>query len=702
MINKITGNLPLNDEQIMELRHQINTYYNHANGYHQGELGVKTRMAWEYYYGNLPEPVTAGSSKWVDRSVWESVNGVLQELISVFTSGEDTVRFSPFNHHDADQARAATKMVNQVLLRDNCGYNVLHDAFKECLVARNSFVKRYWNTSVQYFTEEFEDLTKDEYDIYVSTIEGEIVEMDTCFDEETEKYCGKVTYEVKREGVKIEYVPFEQVLIEPTATSLRDANYMAHRVRKTKDELLQLGFDPEVVDGLSPTSTDIEAGLIANVRVNNITPLNVSDVLMVGDEHADKLWLHEHYLKTSIPTGDRMEILQIFTVHNQILEVNRVNEFPFETATPFPVPGIIWGESVFDITKDIQDLKTSLIRGVIDNTMNANFRRYQAIKGQFDRRSLLDNRPGGVVEVEQIGAVSPFEYHQLPGGVFDIIGYIDSTKEERTGVSKIGQGLDPAVFKNDNSFATTQMVMSAAQNRLRMVARNIAQRFMMELMLGIYNLIRMNGKDVVAVETAEGPVDIDPRTLPPRREMIVAVAVGDAERKERAAGLQSTMMMMTQIPQMQSFFQPKNAYHMASEIFHSMGIYDIQNYITPLDQIPPQEPSPAEQMQMQMMQEQIKQVQTQTQEIISKVERENRRLDFEQTKAADDMHLRMSESASKQDEMADKMGVEDRKLGLDAERIQIEWEKLGLKEREILIEAQLEAAQGRSVGLGRS
>ena len=35
----------------------------------------------------------------------------------------------------------------------------------------------------------------------------------------------------------------------------------------------------------------------------------------------------------------------------QILEINRVSEMPFETMTPFPTPGTIWGESVFDITK---------------------------------------------------------------------------------------------------------------------------------------------------------------------------------------------------------------------------------------------------------------------------------------------------------------------------------------------------------------
>lgn len=717
----ITGNVQLDDDLMMELQGQVGIYYNHAIGYHEGELGVKVRTAWEYYYGNLPEPVTKGSSKWVDRSVWESVNGTLQELVSVFTSGEDAVRFSPMHTKDADAAMAATKMVNKVLLRDNEGYNVLHDAFKECLVARNSFIKRYWKTETQTFTEEFEDLTKDELDIYLETLEGEIIEFesesvkatkvdkegdeveDEDNDEEApdseEKFSGQVTYEVTKEGVKVEYVPFEEVIIEPTARSLLDANYIAHRVRKSKDELLQMGFDADTVDGLNPASSDIEAGVIANSRVNNLNPLNVSDVLSVGDEKADKLWLHENYIKTSLISG-RLEILQVFTANGQILEVNRVNEFPFETMSPFPIPGSVWGESVFDITKDIQDLSTTLVRGMIDNIMNANFRRYEAIKGQYDRESLLNNRPGAVVEVMSQGAVTPFPYHQLPQGIDGLLEYINGKKEERTGVSKVSQGLDPNVFKNDNSTATVNMVMSAAQNRLRMVARNIAQRGMMGLMLSIYNLIRMNGKEKIMVETANGPLVLDPRKLPVRSEMIVAVAVGDGERKERAQSLQGVLMSMTQVPQLQQFLQPNNAYYLATQLFESMGIYDTENYITPLDKIPPPQPDPMQQLTIQQMQEQIKQIGVQTQKIISDVTNESKKSEFEQQKAADEMQMRIQESRSKQDFDADKMGLEERKLAIEERRLEIEREKLELKRQEMLVEAQIEARQGRAVAIG--
>lgn len=709
----------MDDEDLSSLQAQVGIYYNSAIGYHEGELGVKARMGWEYYYGNLPEPVTRGSSRWVDRSVWESCNGVLQELISVFTSSENAVKFSPMHSRDGINALASTAMVNKILLRENEGYNVLHDAFKECLVTRNSFIKRYWKTTKQTFSEEFDNMSKDELDLYLESLEGEIIEftseiaVGTVVDEDgdeldetppdeaqtTETYSGKVVYEVTKEGVCVEYVPFEQVIIEPTAKSLSDANYIAHRVKKSKDELIIMGFDKETIESINAGSSDIESGVIANSRVNNMNPLNVSDVVMTGDDKSDQVWLHEHYIKTSLPMG-KLEILQVFTINGQILEVNRVNEFPFETFTPFPVPGSIWGESVFDITKDIQDLNTSLIRGMIDNIMNANFRRYSAIKGQYDRESLLNNRPGGVIEMSQVGAVTPFPYHQLPAGIDGLLEYINSKKEERTGVSKVGQGLDPNVFKNDNSTATVNMVMTAAQNRLRMVARNIAQRGMMSLMLSIYNLVRANGTKPIMVETAQGSIQIDPRQLPVRNEMIVSVAVGDGERRERAAALQSVMMAMTQTPQLQQFLQPQNAYYLATQLFESMGIYDTENYVTPLDQIPPPEPDPVQQLTIEQLQNTVEQIKVQTQKIVSDVANENKRVDFEQIKAADEYSMRREESRSKQDMEADKMEIELLKLQNERERLSLEKERIELKKQEMLIEAQLEARQERAVSLG--
>ncbi|MGL5013262.1 MAG: portal protein [Bacteroidales bacterium] len=701
------GDVKLSDEKLQQLSEQVRRYHHHAIGYQQGEVGVKARESWEYYYGRLPEPVSVGSSKWIDSTVRDSVNGVLQELSSVFTLGEDAVRFSPMHSRDANAARAATKLVNQILLRDNPGYTVLHDFFKEALVVRNSFLKRYWHKTKKVHNEEIEDMTKEEFDLYMSQVlengtllTGDFEEVFDDEDQPTGKFFGSFSYEVEEEGVKVEHVPLEFIMIDPSARSIDDANYIGERTRKTKEELVEMGFDSEMVYGLFPASSDVEAGVIANARINNLSPVNVSDIISVGDDRSDKVWLHEHYLKTSVADG-YVEILQVFTVHNEVMEVNRVDKFPYITATPFPIPGFIWGESITDLTRDIQDLKTVLIRGYIDNIQNANFRRYIAVKGMYDRQSLLNNRPGGVIEANDISAVQPFPHHQLPQGVESLLGYVDNMKEERTGVSRMSQGLDPAVFKNDNAFATVNLMLTQAMNKMRMICRNFAHRALIPLMADIYELVRQNGKQPLEVETPQGWITIDPRMLPERNRLIVATAIGDSERKERAQNLQTAMMMLTQVPQMQQFLQPQNAYFAAAQFMESMGIYDVENFLTPLDQIPPPEPNPAEELQLQMLQEQLKGLQTQTQKILADVQNERMKLDFEQMKTADEIDIKRTENQTKTTKVVNETDLELRKIEALEREVAVAEAKLELERERMLIEAQIEMRQGRAVGIGR-
>lgn len=723
---EITGTVELPDDELIEFQRQLDTYHNHAIGYHEGELGSRAREAWDYYYKLLPKPIVEGSSKQVMPVVWNTVNGVLAELTSTFTAGTEVVKFAPQDSQDTMPAMAATRLVNKILLHENDGYKTLHDAFKDALVSRNGFVKHYWAKHRHVHVEEFEDLSKDELDLYLANIDGDITELsieenkstkinDDGTEEKvnklpeekeqqpgTEKFSGRVTYFKTREGVEVKYVPFEEVMIEPTARSIHEASYMAHKVRKSKQELLHLGFNEEIVEGLNQGSSDWMMGVTENARVNYLNPLDLSETVNTGDPLTDKLWLYEHYVRSSIPAG-RNQLYQVFTVNGQILEINEINKIPFTTFTPFPIPGSIWGESVFDVTKDLQDLGSTVLRAIIDNAMNANFRRYIAVKGQYDRQSLLNNRPGAIIEQMAAGSVDVFPYHQLPQGIDSLMEYVSAEKEERTGISKVGQGLDPSVFKNDNSTATTQLVMTQALNRVRMVARNIAHGGMMDLMLSIYDIVRNHAKDDLIVETPQGILKVDPKQLPERSRMVVTTAIGAAEKAEQAQKLQTVLMALTQIPQLGAFLQSNGAYHMATQIMQSMGFHDVENYLTPPDKIPPTQPDPLQQAQVALAQEEVKHKQVLTQEVLARVTLDQQKHEFEQQKTADDFDMRRQFSNSQQDQMADQMSLEERKLALehdrDMQRIQIEHDKNRLKQQEMLIEAQMENQQKRAISI---
>ncbi|MCS5736639.1 hypothetical protein N1032_23195, partial [Herbiconiux sp. CPCC 203386] len=231
---EITGTVEHDEDKLIEFQRQVDFYQWHAIGYHEGEIGARARTAWDYYHQLLPKPIVEGSSKQVMPVVMNTVDGVLAELTSTFTSGEEVVKFAPQDTSDSLAALAATKMVNKILLHENDGYRALHDCFKDALVTRNGFIKHYWNKKKEVVVEEFEDLTKDEFDAYLAGIQGELAELEVDETKSTkinedgteekvaqlpdeketpegqETYSGRVTYYKTKEGVEVMYVPFEE------------------------------------------------------------------------------------------------------------------------------------------------------------------------------------------------------------------------------------------------------------------------------------------------------------------------------------------------------------------------------------------------------------------------------------------------------------------------------------------------------------
>lgn len=705
-------------KELTKLKSAITQFTGRSLTITEGKLGESIKEAYKYYYGELPAAYTRGGSSYVDRTVWESVNGTLQDLLNVFTSGEDAVRFAPLNSYDADGARAATAMVNKVLLRDNPGYITLHDAFKECLLSKVSFVKRYWQHSVEQDVRKVEHVTEDELKIILSEYDDNDEVDDSMLTIEKNDdgtISATISIPVNTSGVRVEFVPAEEIDFDQFSKNIQECSYFRHRVQKTRNELVDLGFDEEDIERARAGSTDLVAEDIEMTRDQDMTGLDFGD-----PRDFEKYIVDEVYVRTNLK-GRKTRLYQVFQVNNQIVSYEEVSEIPFDVCTPFPVPGSIIGESVFDITRDIQNVKTALVRGYIDNIMSANYGRFRAVKGQYDKRSLLDNRPGGVVEENAVGMVDLFPHHPLPAGVDNILEQIEQAKERRTGVTRIGMGLSPEVFKNDNSYATVDMMMSAAQNRMRMVARNIAQNFMTQLFLAIYRLLKESETNTLRIEVNGEMKEVMPANWPDRDKVIVAVAIGQNERRERANNLVQLSQFLTQNPLLAgTTFTAENANHLARELTLAMGFYDVNNFITPMEQVQPQGPTPEQQAEQQRIELESQRVQLELQKIQNEMEVATGRMQAEQMEAqaklkraeldeavaGDKMNIDQAESESRQSKMASDsfvaergLELEERKLELKMLELELMKQELDLKARQIEIEAQLEMAQQRPVAL---
>lgn len=706
------------DKKLDKLKSAITQFTGRALTVTEGKLGDNIKEAYKYYYGELPSAYTRGGSSYVDRTVWESVNGVLQDALNVFTSGEDAVRFSPLNSYDADGARAATALVNKTLLRDNNGYLVFHDVFKECMLSKVSFAKRYWEESEDQDVRQVNRVTPEEMDIILSEYNDNDKVDDSMIDVEKHEdgtLSAVISVPIDTSGVRIEFVSAENVDFDQFSRTIQECSYFRHRAQKTRNELVDLGFDEDDINRCRQNSTDLISEDIEMTRDRDMSGLDMGD-----PADFEKYIVDEIYVRTNLE-GRKTRLYQVFTVNGEVIDYSEVSEIPFEICTPFLVPGNLIGESVFDITRDIQNVKTALIRGYIDNIMNANYGRYRAVKGQYDKRSVLDNRPGGIIEENAPNMVDLFPYHQLPVGVDNILEQIEQAKERRTGVTRIGMGLSPEVFKNDNSFATVDMMMTAAQNRMRMICRNIAQNFMSKLFLSVYRLLQENETNVIQIEVNGSLQTIMPNQWPDRDKVIVAVAIGANERRERANNLVQLSQFLTQNPLLAgTTYTAANANHLARELTLAMGFYDVNNFITPMEQVQPPPPDPSQEMEMQRLQLEIQKTQAE----ITKMQEDSqigmartqaeqtaataklKKAELDEAVAGDEMNIKQAESESRQSEMASKSFVAERGLEIEEKKLEIKMlelqliqRELDIKERQVELEAELEQLQQRPVRL---
>ena len=69
---------------------------------------------------------------------------------------------------------------------------------------------------------------------------------------------------------------------------------------------------------------------------------------------------------------------------------------PFVSLTPIPMPHRFFGLSVADLVMDLQLIKSSILRQILDNLYLSNNGRH-IISDQVNLDDMMTSRPGGIV-----------------------------------------------------------------------------------------------------------------------------------------------------------------------------------------------------------------------------------------------------------------------------------------------------------------
>ena len=616
-------------------------------GYMGDTISHQREQAMQYYYGLPFGNEVDGRSQYVDSTVQDTIEWIKPSLMRVFASGDDMVKFSPHGPEDVKMAEQASDYVNYVFTKDNPGWEILYSWFTDALLSKNGIVKVWWEDYEEEEREEYQNLDEVSLMAIISDDDVEVIEH-TEIIEEGQPYHDLVIKRKDYDGrIKIENVPPSEFLINREAKSIPEARFVCHRVLKTLSELREMypdkNLDPEDLKGGSEDMVDFSTERLERYQFDKSAKYweGWGDATY-GEDGLRTYWLHESYLQTDYNDDGITELRKVCTVGSTVLSNEEIDNIPFVSLTPVKIPHKFFGLSIADLVMDLQLMKSTLMRNLMDNMYNQNFGRYAVLEGQANLDDLLTQRPGGVVRVKSPNAVTPLATPSLEPYTFQMLEYLDGVRESRAGVSRMSQGMNENALTSHTTATAVNAVMSAAQSRVELVARNFAETGVKDLMIRIYELLYKNQDKERMIMLRNEWVPVRPDVWKDKYDCTVSVALGSGNKDQQMAHLSQMLQfageaMKGGLP----IVSMKNMYNLGASLIKAMGFQNVDDYLTDPDVIQPQQgqQDPAEQakvLEAQVKQEELKIKAAEVQIKAQKIQQEYQKL-------AVDSHLKQEE-----------------------------------------------------------
>lgn len=547
----------MDSEQIKSI---LDNEIDNSIGFIETETTEARRKALDYYLRNPYGNEVEGRSQIVTGEVAEAIDGALPQLIRVFTTTEDIVSFEPQTPDDEESAKQATDYCNWVFYRENDGLLILHNWFKDALLQKVGVVKAYWEKKEDVNVEKYKNLSENELafllsDPAIEVVEQEVEFMDGGIDPmgmpiQIPMYEVKVRKTKKYGCVRIENVPPEEFLISKTARTIEDSPFVAHRRLMTRSELIAMGFDKDVVDSL-PSYDDLQ---FTPERVARFSQGEQPDENISLDPAMQTIEVYECYIRIGTDKSGIAQLRKILYAGSEILDDEECDSVPFHSLCPIPIPHKFFGQSLADRTMDIQLIKSTVTRQMLDNLYLTNNARLGILDGQVNIDDALNATPGGLIRMKSAGAIVPVQVPSVTGQAFPMLEYMDGVQAKRTGVSDQQQGLDPDVLNNVSATAIAAM-MKSNSGKLELIARIFAETGVKSLFKGILHLLGKYQDQAKIVRMRGKFVAFDPRTWTNQYDVSINVGLGSGDREQKLAMLQMILAKQEQVLQQ---FGPAN------------------------------------------------------------------------------------------------------------------------------------------------
>lgn len=488
------------NEFVDEYETKIKALIADAVDFNDSELSPLREENLDYYYGNAPgvlkelpeydsmsdrnDETSVNKSDMVSTDVRDTVMSILPSLMRIFTSSENICNFVARSEDQVPLAEQATDDVLYTFWEECDGFLLLHNLFKDTLIEKIGIVKFGTTDEDQVRIKVFRNISAEqlqmvmqEYQEKADSGEVELLEAEqhpTIPD--VFKYA-KVRYYNSVPRQFIEAVAPEDFRIDRRATTVKKSRLTGSSVLLSASDVISKGYDRELVaqyvgnyDYYKVERMIRTPGIDASVVDRDLVEFGEYFIWIDSDEDGvDEL----HLIHT---LGDSYDV-----VSDEIVDYVQMAVFCGD-----PRPHTVVGDAVADLVKDIQQIKSHLLRGAIDSLgshMNPDLVVNEMMVNMDD---VLADGIGRIIRTkgDPTNTVREFRSSFVGDSIFTMMAQLDLVRQSRTGVSEASKGVDPKALQSTNVLGIEQIV-TGAQERIELIARILAETGFKDLMKGL-------------------------------------------------------------------------------------------------------------------------------------------------------------------------------------------------------------------------
>lgn len=590
------------------------------------DLGRKRADAIDAYLGLNTNPAPEGRSQVVDRSVYETVHTLMPSLVRIFAaSSEDVIKLVPVGPDDEPAAEQSTAVLNHVVTQLNPWEQIVTDWLHDAMLSPTAYCMAYWDESERVITERYEDQSDDQLRTLQQDTGITIVEHETRPDEQGmadaqaahaaamaqwqqmaaaaqaqggppppqppapgPMHLHTLTIERAENDGKVCLVvlPPEHCWVSQDTPSWRldRCPFFEYREQKTLHELRAMGLD--VPDDISDNeSTDDSPEDYSRDRFGE----NRFDADDDGSQR--RVWARMIWVEADAEGDGVSRLYYVIAVGRTILYDEPAGRIHVASMTLQPQPHRHPGMSIAETVIDLQNVRTVIKRGALDNLYLANAPRH-AISDKVSLDDYLDARPGLPVRLH--GGAMPGDGHVLPlthPFAFDqIVGsleYFDQERQNRTGASRYFSGTDAGAINKTASgtIALQNMASMRVEHLARTAAPAVEQLFDI-----VQELMSKHANRALALKLKGKWVNVDPQAWRTKRDVRISVGVGAGNKESMMGHLQGVLAAQMQVGLPLGLVTRENIHETNIEILKLAGFANPARFWPDPAQLPPPQP----------------------------------------------------------------------------------------------------------------